>query len=617
MWPSVPTADGFGPTMYIRAVAMNEASSAPTKYFRTENRRLTFRECWWLAPGWRVLFLWIPKVLRIPLELGAGLPAPRPFEERWVDPASLPPEVREVLDVKARGLMKLGFDLCHYHVLVGSLMTSESGGCYMVHASGEIVATILFARNYADNGSTNEGEVTAFLTPKLDGSMLITTNQAQKLESSPANEVLHQPGAFAETLLASHQERLAAVRALGKLLPRRITETPELAQLVDAHEQRSFDFHVRRGVWVPMTAPQVERMRQKRENFDARRAAAREESPPGEEIDIEPAFMRSGGSTEHVIAEDVIRALAAREQPARGIWGNHIGLLILSLAVFAAVGIYRWRWQTVATIIVVLLFHEAGHYVAMRGFGYRNVKMFFIPGLGAAVSGHARFMPGYKRVIVALMGPVPGIIAGGVCCFVGYRTDSAGWNLAATVLVLLNGFNLAPILPFDGGRVVDDAVFCRDPWLRAGFGVLAGALLMLVAFWSGMLIFLLLGVVVLLAVPRGFRHDMMARKLKNMGVRPIPDKTVGVDRMELIVREVAATKKKPIDPRALKAEVMGVYDRWNVEPPSFFASASLLAVYALSLLAAIVLLYLAIVFRPPGSPTFLEVPGTESKERGP
>src|SRR5262245_26006745 len=38
-------------------------------------------------------------------------------------------------------------------------------------------------------------------------------------------------------------------------------------------------------------------------------------------------------------------------------------------------------------LVPVLLFHEAGHWVAMRAFGYRNLRMFFIPFLGAAVSG--------------------------------------------------------------------------------------------------------------------------------------------------------------------------------------------------------------------------------------
>jgi hypothetical protein len=129
---------------------------------------------------------------------------------------------------------------------------------------------------------------------------------------------------------------------------------------------------------------------------------------------------------------------------------------------------------------------------------------------------------------------------------------------------------------------------------------------------EGAILFLLLGVLVLLGVPRGFRHDFLARKLKAMGVRPDPGEPIAVERMELMVREVAATKKRPIDPRALKTEVMGVFDRWNMEPPSFGASASLLGVYALSILAAIVVLYLTIISRPPGSANLLDLPGTQS-----
>ena len=596
---------------------MNDASHVPTRYYRTENRKLTFRECWWLARGWRVLFLWVPKLLHVPLELGAGLPAPRPFEERWVDPATLPAEVREKLERKAHALMRLEFDFCHYHVLVGNLLTSDSGGCYMMHASGEIVATFLYARNFAEDGSSHQSDVTAFLTPLADGSMLVTTDQSQKLESPSHDDIRREPGASLEELFSVHRARVAAARSAGRLAPGKILETPELAEVVDAYELRSFEFHVTRGVWVPMTDTQVVRLRERKAAFDARRDAVREELPPGEEIDFEAAFLRAGGSTEHLIAQEVMHALAERERPANGRWNQRASLLMISLILFAAIAFFRWRWQTVVTTIVVLLFHEAGHYAAMRWFGYQNVRMFFIPGLGAAVSGYARFMPGYKRVIVALMGPVPGIVAGAICWYVGDRTGSAAWNLAAVVLVILNGFNLAPILPFDGGRIVDDTIFCRDPWLRAAFGALAGVLLMTISLWSReMFVLFILGAIVLMTVPRGFRRDCVARKLKAMGVRPVAGEPIGIERLEMMVREVAATKRQPLDPRTLKAEVIAVFDRWNVEPPSVGASTSLLAVYALSLIAAIVVLYLAVIFRPPGSIGIFDPPRTESVEPG-
>ena len=598
---------------------MTEPTPATHEYFRTENRKLTFRECWWLARSWRVIFLWVPKVLGISMELGAGLPRPRPFEERWVDPAQMPREVLEKLEARSHELMKLGFDLAHYHVLAGNLMTSESGGCYLLHASGEMVVTILYARSFAGPGNIHESDVIAFLTPLANGKMLVTTDQEQKLESSPGDDIVRQPQARLTDLFAAHQARLEAARAAGELARERITDTAELARFVDAHEQRSFDFHVKRGVWVPMQASQVEAMRRRKQEFDAQRAAAREDTPPGADIDFDAPLESHGPreGTERALAEEAMETLAEREQPARGFWGNRVGLLALSLAAFAAVAFYQeWRWQTVVTIIVVLFFHEAGHFVAMRWFGYRNVKMFFIPGLGAAVSGHTHFMPGYKRVIVALMGPVPGIVAGALCWCIGDLSGVAGWTLAATVLVLLNGFNLAPILPFDGGRIMDDIIFCRDPWLRAGFGVIAGVALILLSFLDGTFLFRLLGIVVLISLPRAYRHDVVARKLKRDGFQPDPNAPIRVEGMETIVREVMLARTKTMDSRTLKVEALAVFDRWNAEPPSFGASVSLLAVYALSILAALVVLYLTIFVRPEGAPPFFEKPPVKAAEKG-
>jgi hypothetical protein len=63
-------------------------------------------------------------------------------------------------------------------------------------------------------------------------------------------------------------------------------------------------------------------------------------------------------------------------------------------------------------VIAVLLVHESGHYVVMRAFGYRDLRMFFIPFVGAAVSGWSGKAHGYQRTLVALAGPVPGILLG-------------------------------------------------------------------------------------------------------------------------------------------------------------------------------------------------------------
>src|SRR5262249_26862794 len=63
-------------------------------------------------------------------------------------------------------------------------------------------------------------------------------------------------------------------------------------------------------------------------------------------------------------------------------------------------------------LIGVLLFHEAGHFLGMRTFGYRDVRMFFIPGFGAAVAGKKEGVPAWQEAIVLLLGPLPGLVLG-------------------------------------------------------------------------------------------------------------------------------------------------------------------------------------------------------------
>src|SRR5438045_2319376 len=55
----------------------------------------------------------------------------------------------------------------------------------------------------------------------------------------------------------------------------------------------------------------------------------------------------------------------------------------------------------IALLIAVLLFHEGGHALGMRLFGYRDVRMFFIPFFGAAVQGRPRGAVAWKHAVVS------------------------------------------------------------------------------------------------------------------------------------------------------------------------------------------------------------------------
>src|SRR5262245_43661681 len=86
--------------------------------------------------------------------------------------------------------------------------------------------------------------------------------------------------------------------------------------------------------------------------------------------------------------------------------------LLLTLGLFALSFVRVFDWRSLALIVGVLLLHESGHFLGMRLFGYRNVRMFFIPFFGAAVSGTKHAAAVWQQGVVLLLGPLPGILLG-------------------------------------------------------------------------------------------------------------------------------------------------------------------------------------------------------------
>jgi hypothetical protein len=173
--------------------------------------------------------------------------------------------------------------------------------------------------------------------------------------------------------------------------------------------------------------------------------------------------------------EDLYQAtsavLAAPE--LAGSAGRNLGCLLASAALFALASWKSFDPKTLALVVGVLLLHESGHYLGMRLFGYSNVRMFFIPFFGAAVAGRKHAAPAWQQGVVLLLGPLPGIFLG-LALQAWLRPD--GDSPLGTVvlwLVILNAFNLLPIVPFDGGRLVDLLLFAHRPLLTVGFTLFA------------------------------------------------------------------------------------------------------------------------------------------------
>ena len=75
------------------------------------------------------------------------------------------------------------------------------------------------------------------------------------------------------------------------------------------------------------------------------------------------------------------------EEPKRkpNVWLKSLG----SLAFFLVIGyfFFRQNWTLVLILTAVVVFHELGHFTAMKIYNYQELGIFFIPLLGAYVSG--------------------------------------------------------------------------------------------------------------------------------------------------------------------------------------------------------------------------------------
>lgn len=141
--------------------------------------------------------------------------------------------------------------------------------------------------------------------------------------------------------------------------------------------------------------------------------------------------------------------------------------------------------QTAVTILILAALHEAGHWLPMRIFGYRGISPIFIPFTGSTERARKLHASPWQQLIVLLGGPLPGLIAGLAMLAHGYfYPDTPLWLIdAAGMAVALNALHLLPVLPMDGGKIIDLLVFRDLPFLRPFFTVTASLSAFIVAIF--------------------------------------------------------------------------------------------------------------------------------------
>lgn len=167
------------------------------------------------------------------------------------------------------------------------------------------------------------------------------------------------------------------------------------------------------------------------------------------------------------------------EEQSGNVWLKSIA----SLTLYLILGYYIFHsFEMLLLITAIVIFHEMGHFLAMKFYHYKDLGIFFIPLLGAYVSGSKREVSQRESSVILLAGPLPGIILGIIFYYL-YQSNhnlyigSLSFYTVAVSLIFLNLINLVPVYPLDGGQLLNRVFLDEDSWLSKLFVLLSIAFL--------------------------------------------------------------------------------------------------------------------------------------------
>lgn len=175
----------------------------------------------------------------------------------------------------------------------------------------------------------------------------------------------------------------------------------------------------------------------------------------------------------------------------KGLKVGKVGLAGASLASYA----YIFTWEFAAMIMLVLFVHESGHIWAMKRCGVKTKGIYFLPFVGGAAVADEEFPSRGAEVFIAIMGPIWGLALALLTGLVYVATENPLFAAATSWMAMVNLFNLLPINPLDGGRIMKSIAYSVQSRVGLVFlivGILASGFL---AFKVGLGLFVFLLIV--------------------------------------------------------------------------------------------------------------------------
>jgi Zn-dependent protease len=151
-----------------------------------------------------------------------------------------------------------------------------------------------------------------------------------------------------------------------------------------------------------------------------------------------------------------------------------IGWGIASTALLAAWLGWQMGWVWALAGVVGVFVHEFGHLLVINAMGFGPSRIRIIPFLGGAATMQRPPDTDFKGVVIALAGPVFGLLAAIPFFIATYETGDPRWAGGAVFIGLINLINLAPAPPLDGAKALGPALARIHPVVEKAALVMVG-----------------------------------------------------------------------------------------------------------------------------------------------
>jgi len=201
------------------------------------------------------------------------------------------------------------------------------------------------------------------------------------------------------------------------------------------------------------------------------------------------------------------------EKEARGSLASTIFSMVLFVMVFLFV--FSESVNFVLMILLVLLVHELGHFAFMKLFRYKNVRMLFIPLMGAFVNGSKTNYSQKESFLVVLAGPIPGIIIGASCILLSPIFVMPELLKLGLVFLTLNVVNLIPLDPLDGGQLFKLLVQRNNEFFLMVFSFISSLVLIIGGWFMDAYLIIIFGFLMGFRVRALQKRYQMHKELKD------------------------------------------------------------------------------------------------------